>query len=298
MKSLKNLIILTCVLTMTVFIVGCNRNKNDELETVRIAAKNFTENLILAEIYALALEDAGISVERIGGMASGLVHSAITNNEIDLYPEYTGTGLLVVLGHELMTDPEEVFRIVSEQYAEIFDIIWLNQSSANNSQGLMVSRRVSEELGITTISDLQQHAEGLRFISQGEFDLREDGMPLLVEVYGPFDFLNRGVIDRSLIFEVLRNDEADVATTYTTNGFLLEDDFVLLEDDLKAWPPYHIAPIIRRNVLERYPEIADILNHISAALDSETMIRLNWAVDVNHREIEDVAREFFELISE
>jgi len=294
MESLKKLVMVVCMLMIAVFMVACNRNGNDDSETVRIAAKNFTENLILAEIYALALEDIGIQVERIGGMASGLVHNAITNNEIDLYPEYTGTGLLVVLGHELITDPDEVFRIVSEEYEELFDIIWLNQSSVNNSQGLMVSKRVSEEFGITTISDLQHHAENLRFVSQGEFDLREDGLPLLIEVYGPFDFLDRSVIDRSLIFEVLRNGEADAATTYTTNGSLLEDDFVLLEDDLRAWPPYHIAPIIRREVLEEHPEIADVLNRISAALDSGTMIRLNWEVDVNHREVEDVAREFFE----
>ena len=297
MKNFKRLLMVLCLLMTTVFLTACNGN-NDDSEVVRIAAKNFTENLILAEIYALALEDAGIEVERIGGMASGLVHDAITNNEIDLYPEYTGTGLLVVLGHEMITDPDEVFRIVSEQYAEVYDIIWLEQAAANNSQGLMVSRRISEEYGITTISDLQRHAQSLRFVSQGEFDLREDGLPLLIEVYGAFDFLDRRVIDRALIFETLKNDEADVATTYTTNGSLLEDDFVLLEDDFGAWPPYRIAPIIRRNVLEQHPEIEDILNLISSSLDNETMTRLNWKVDVDHQSVEDVARDFFESLSD
>ncbi|MBR2663281.1 MAG: hypothetical protein IKE25_06165 [Clostridia bacterium] len=160
-----------------------------------------------------------------------------------------------------------------------------------------VSRKVSDEYGITTISDLQAHAADIRFASQGEFDEREDGIPGLEKVYGPFAWKSSKVYDNGLKYQVVENDEADAAPAYTTEGRLVETDkSVLLEDDKQVWPPYNIAPVVRDEVLEAYPQIAEILNPISAALDTETVTALNAQVDIDQEEYEDVALDFYESI--
>lgn len=278
-------------------MVACSFGSNSAEKTIRVGSKDFTENEILAEIYALALEDAGFKVERNMDISSSVIHTSIVNNEIDLYPEYTGTGLLTVLQMDIMTDPQEVYDTVKKEYAEQFQITWLDYASAIDGQGLFISKKASDQYGITTISDLQAHADQLRFASQGEFDEREDGLPGLEKVYGPFEWKSSKIYDNGLKYEVVDNDEADVSPAYTTEGRLVETDkFVLLEDDKQAWPPYNIAPIIRTEVLEKYPEIEEILNAISAALDTKTMTELNAKVDIDKEEVEDVAKEFYESL--
>lgn len=265
--------------------------------TIIIGSKDFTENEIVAEIYALALEDAGFTVERRMNIASSVIHTSLVNKEVELYPEYTGTGLLSILQMDLLTDPEQVYETVKEAYEEQFGITWLDYAPANDGQGIFVSRKASDQYGIKTISDLQAHAGDIRFASQGEFDEREDGIPGLEKVYGPFNWKSSKVYDNGLKYQVVENDEADAAPAYTTEGRLVETDkFVLLEDDKQVWPPYNIAPVVRDEVLEAYPQIAEILNPISAALDTETVTSLNAKVDIDQEEYEDVALDFYESI--
>ena len=268
-----------------------------EAGRIIIGSKDFTENEIVAEIYALALEDAGFTVERRMNIASSVIHTSLVNKEVELYPEYTGTGLLSILQMDLITDPDQVYETVKAAYEEKFGVTWLDYAPATDGQGIFVSRRVSDEYGITTISDLQAHAADIRFASQGEFDEREDGIPGLEKVYGPFAWKSTKVYDNGLKYQVVENDEADAAPAYTTEGRLVETDkFVLLEDDKQVWPPYNIAPVVRDEVLEAYPQIAEILNPISAALDTETVTALNAQVDINQEEYEDVALDFYESI--
>ena len=246
---------------------------------VRIGSKDFTENEIVAELYSLALEDAGYDVTRVFDISSSLIHQSIVSDEIDIYPEYTGTGLLSILQEELITDPDEVYNEVKAKY-EIF-----------------VSKEISDSLGIRTISDLQAHATEIRFASQGEFDERDDGIPGLTRVYGEFNWKSSKVYDNGLKYEVIEKGEADASPAYTTEGQLSQTDkFVLLEDDKQVWPPYNLAPVVRDNILADYPGIADILNKVSATLDTQTITDLNAKVDVDKQEYEDVAKEYWESI--
>jgi osmoprotectant transport system substrate-binding protein len=263
---------------------------------VRIGSKDFTENLILGEIYALALEDAGIPVKRTPSLASSVVHTALVNNQIDLYPEYTGTGLLSVLQHELVTDPAQVYAIVKDEYAKKWNLVWLNYAQANDGQGLVVTAAISQQYGIRTITDFQKNAANIRFASQGEFDFREDGIPALVAKYGPLNFKSSRVYDNALKYEVLAQGEADAAPAYTTEGQLATGEFVLLEDDKQVWPPYNIAPVVRKSVLDKYPKIADVLNHVNSKIDTATITALNAEVDVGKLEYEDVAKAFYDKI--
>lgn len=276
-------------------------NQSSEVQqsstTIRVGSKDFTENLVIAEIYALALEDNGYTVERVSNISSSLIHNSIVNDEIDLYPEYTGTGLLSVLGEDMETDPEKVYKTVKKEYEEQFNLTWLDYASANDSQGLVIRTEVANSLNIKTISDLQAHASELRFASQGEFDEREDGLPGLEKTYGTFNWQSSKVYDNSLKYSVLENDEADVIPAYTTEGQLVNTDkFTLLEDDKQFWPPYNLAPVVRDNILDDNPDIKTILNNISAKLDTETVTELNAKVDVDGQEYTDVAKEYYDSI--
>lgn len=296
----KNIISTIAMLAVTLIVSGCSSLGGGSTEdtAIRVGSKDFTENLVVSEIYALALEDAGYEVERIPSIASSVVHTSLTNDEIDLYPEYTGTGLLVVLEMEMETDPQKVYDTIKAEYDEQFDLTWLDYAEANDSAGLVIKTSVAEKYGIETISDLQEHATELRFASQGEFDQREDGLPGLTKAYGEFNWKNSTVYDNSLKYEVLKNDEADVAPAYTTEGQLTnKEEFTVLVDDKKFWPPYNLAPVIRNEVLEANPDIAEILNNISSTLDTETVTGLNAKVDVDGKEYEAVAKEYFESIN-
>lgn len=285
--------IVLCVLLAVSAFAGCS---GGDKSVIKVASKDFTENEIVAEVYALALEDAGFKVERMFDIGSALIHTSLTSNEIDLYPEYTGTGLISVLGKDPLTDPDEVYNTVKDAYKEKFNVTWLDYSAANDGQGLVIRTATAEKYGIKTISDMQKYATELRFASQGEFDERADGIPALEATYGELNWKSSKVYDNSLKYQVLANDEADVSPAYTTEGRLTEDQFTLLEDDKHVWPPYNLAPVVRNSVLEANPKIAEVLNKVSAAFTTENITALNAKVDIDGEEYTDVAKEFYNSI--
>lgn len=296
---MKKWIAVLFLVAMMCTLVACSstQQQSDNSTVIRVGSKDFTENLVVAEIYALALEDAGFTVERKLNLAGSIVHTAIVNDEIDLYPEYTGTGLLSILKMKMMTDPVAVYDTVKAAYDQQFALTWLDQSQANDSQGLVIRTQLANDLGIYTISDLQANAQALRFCSQGDFEQREDGIPGLEKMYGEFNFASIRLYDGGLKYQILKNDEADVAPAYTTEGQLVNTDlFTLLEDDKQMWPPYFLAPVVRNDVLEENPEIAEVLNKISATLDTETVTALNAQVDVDQIEYEEVALTYYNSI--
>lgn len=276
-----------------IILVACGSDD----ETIQVGSKDFTESLIVSEIYALALEDNGYEVERIQNIASSVIPQSLESGEVDLYPEYTGTSLITIFNLPLETDPDTVAEQIREEY-EAIGLTTLNYAPANNAQGIAIQTDVADELGITTISDFQANAGEIRFASQGEFDLREDGLVGLAEVYGDFNFADSTVYDNSLKYQILRNDEADATPAYTTDGQLVNtDEFLVLEDDQNFWPPYNLVPVINQEVLKANPDIANIINPINADLTTEKMIELNAAVDIDGREFEEVAKEYYESLN-
>ncbi|EFR31205.1 glycine betaine ABC transporter substrate-binding protein [Eremococcus coleocola] len=266
-------------------------------KSIRVGSKDFTESLIVGEIYALALEDQGYKVDRVSSIASSVIHTSIVNDEIDLYPEYTGTALLSILKLHLETDPQKVYDMVKAEYEKQFKLTWLDYSPASDSQGLVMRKESADKLGIKTISDLQAKAKDVRFASQGEFDQREDGLLGLAQTYGDFAFKSSTIYDNSLKYQVLASNEADLAPAYTTEGQLVNSDqYVVLEDDKAFWPPYNLAPVIRQDFLKDHQDVADIINKLSAKLDTKTMIELNAKVDVDGQDYEDVAKEFYQSL--
>lgn len=290
-------------------------------EPVKVGSKDFTEQFILGNMYMMVLDEAGIPTEahlNLGG--TQIAHQALVSGDISLYPEYTGTGLLEILQLPL-EDAEEsdaspvaspvtgatpvttggdlsqaVYDLVKREYEEQFDITWLERSPANNTQALAVKRSFSEETGITTISQLAEHAGEYTISAPADFPEREDGLVGLARVYGDsFNDIDVLPVTPGLKYQALMDDEAQVVLAFGTDGQISGYDLVILEDDKGLWPPYNVAPVIRMDVLDAYPEIADLLNPVTASLTDEVLSSLNWQVDGDEKaEPEDVAKQYLE----
>ena len=272
-----------------------------DLPELTVGSTNYTEQFILGEMMALLLEDAGfpINVEHnIGGTL--VIHEARNAGDIDVHAEYTGSGLTVIGVDvaDVKTDEmspeevvEEVYQVVKDGYQEEFNAVWLDSIGLNNTYALALRREHAEELGVTTISDLEEHADDLTFGATQEFTVRPDGLPGLAELYG-FEFGNVNSMESGLMYQALENEDVDVISAFATDGRIVSLDFVLMEDDKGFFPPYYAAPVVRGEVLEANPEIADILNQMGGLLDNETMAGLNLRVDEGGEEPRPVAEDF------
>lgn len=288
---------LISILIVATILTGCGSTgstSTNSKPTIKVGSKNFTESLILGELYSEALEHAGYNVDRKFNLGDAIVHTSLVNGQIDLYPEYTGTGLLSILKEQPKFTSKEVYDEVAAKYKEKYNLVWLNPSVANDSQGLVITKKASEEYNIHTISELQKNSSKIRFASQGEFDKRSDGLPALTKVYGSFNFKDEKLYDNGLKYDVLKNDKADLAVAYTTEGQLTDPQFVVLQDDKHAWPPYNVAPVVRQDILTKNPDIKAILNKVTAKLDNKTLIKLNAEVDIDKKEYKAVAKEFYD----
>ncbi|MBD2103683.1 glycine betaine ABC transporter substrate-binding protein [Leptolyngbya sp. FACHB-261] len=260
---------------------------------VRVASKDFTEQFILGEMYALVLENSGLQVERklnLGG--TPVAQKALESEQIDLYPEYTGTGLLTILKLPVESDPKQVFDTVAKNYQEKFNLVWLDPAPMNNTQALAMTQEGSQKYGIRTISDMAAKASELTMIGPPEFEAREDGLPGLQKAYGDFKLKAYKGIDPGLRYQGLVDGQADVAVAFGTDGEISAFNLVTLEDDKKLFPPYQVAPVVRQAALEANPGIRDALNALAPKLTDDTMRRLNYEVSGKQREPAEVAKEF------
>jgi osmoprotectant transport system substrate-binding protein len=270
-----------------------------EAAPVRIGSKNFTEAILVAEMYALALENAGIRVERKFNLgATPVAHTALVNGEIDLYPEYTSTGLLEVLKQAPISDARAILEAVRKGYEEQFKLTWLEPSPFNNTNALAMTRQRAEELGIRTYSDLVARSGELKLGGPPEFPEREDTKGLMA-AYG-FDpkFIGDNFVQLdtgALRYEALMKGDIDVVVAFGTDGQINGLGLALLEDDKNYYPIYQIAPVIRQDTLTANPIIAETLNKLAPLLTNDVMSGLNWQVDgPEKKEIADVARTFLQ----
>jgi len=273
---------------------GCSGGGSESgNNTIRIGSKKFSEQYILAEMMGQLIEaktdlDAVLKLSLGGTM---ICHGAITNGEIDMYAEYTGTGLMAILNHDVTTSPEKAYEIVKKEYAEKFGITWLESFGVNNAYTITVRKEDAEKYGWETISDLAACAGDLRAGFEPEFIERPDGYPGMIETYG-FEFGAVNEMDPGLMYKAIANGEVDVICAFATDGRIPAYDLVVLEDDEQFFPPYYAAPIVRNAVLEEHPEIREALAPLGGLLDNETMQKLNYRVDEEKQDPADVAREF------
>lgn len=260
---------------------------------IRVASKNFTEAILLAEIYAQTLEANGLAVDRKFNLGSTqIVLAAMQRGEVDLYPEYTGTALIDVLHHAPIRDADALYATVREAFAKRFDIAVLAAAPMDDSQALATTRAIAQRYRIATLSRLATIAPRLRLATIPEFLKRADGLPGLQKFYGGFRFADVATYDIGLKYDALLQGKADVATAFSTDGAIVEHDLVLLEDDRHFWPAYNPAPFVRRATLAKHPAIAGLLNAVSATITDADARRMNASVENGKRDPADVAAEF------
>ncbi len=283
----------TTLLVLAVFAVAACGGRG--AATIKVGSKDFTEEFILAEMYSLLLEDAGFKVERkfnLGG--TPIAQAALVKGDIDLYPEYTSTGLLTVLKLQPIADPQQIIETVRKGYKEQFNLVWLDPAPFNDTQALATTKAVSEKSGIKTYSDLAVKAPELRLGGPAEFAERADGIKGLQKAYGGFQFKEfKQLGTGSLRYQALTSGQVDVVVAFGTDGQLSGLGLVLLKDDKSFYPVYQAAPAVRADTLEKNPNIAPTLNKLAPLLTDEVMATLNWKVDgPEKKEFAAVAKAF------
>ena len=294
MNRIRRLLVLPLLALLTAgILIACAGDSTNTSAPVKVGSKDFTEAFIIGEMYALALEKAGVPVERklnLGG--TPVAQAALQSGEIDLYPEYTGTGLLTILKEQPLSDPKQVYDKVAAGYKEKYQLVWLDPAPMNNRQALAMTKARAEKLGIKSFSDLATKASGLTMVGPPEFEVREDGLPGIKQKYGNFQLKEYKAVDSGLRYKALTDGEADVAVAFGTDGEIAAFNLVLLEDDKQLFPPYQVAPVVRQQTLDANPNVAAALNAIAPKLTNETMQKLNFEVSGNKREPAEVAKEF------
>ncbi len=291
---------LLAVLGVVVASIGAAAVARDDKPTITVGGVGYTEQNIQIEMMALMLEDAGYEVERKPSIASeALLHQAHLSGDIDVSVQYTGSGLVGILGMDIpeptadATIAEQAYDIVKTEFDEQFGMTWLDPLGFNNTYALIVTQETAVELGVATISDLVEHAPDLTLGTDIPFPARPDGLPG-VEAASDIHFGDVVPMDVGLLYASLDQGDLDVAVGYSTDGRIPRLDLVILEDDRDYFPPYYAAPVINQDLLEQNPEIADILNQTAGLYDDETMAELNAQVDEEGKDERDVARAFLE----
>lgn len=277
----------TSFLTFAAVLIGATA----AVAQVRIGSKNFTEQFVVAEIYAQALEASGVKVERKFNLGGTLIaHKALEEKQIDLYPEYTGTMLLVVMKADPMTDQKAVYEKVKADYATRGFVV-LNEAPMNNTYNMVVRPETAAQYKLETLSDLARAAKELKLGAGPEFRDRKDGLPGLKAKYG-MEFKEDLQMAIGLRYQALANKQIDVVNGYATDGMISALKLKRLKDDKSLWPPYYLVPVVRKDAADANPKIAEVLNRVNAMLDEPTMAEMNYKVDGEKQEPKDVARAF------
>jgi osmoprotectant transport system substrate-binding protein len=291
----RNQVMLRVLALAVVFLVGALGGQavsGAGKLTLKIGSKNFTEQFVLAEMYAQALEAKGYQVERSINLGGTLIaHEALRTGKIDMYPEYTGTALKNMVKASAPNDPEVVFKTVKDFYEKNFGLTWLDQSKMNNTYILVMRPETAQRYRLKTNSDLAKVANQLVIGTGPEWGDREDGLPGLKRVYG-IVFKEWKPMNIGLRYQALQNRQIDVVNGYSTDGEISALKLATLVDDKAFWPPFHVAPVIRKTIATNYPGIVQVLNSVTALLTDAGQSDLNWRVDGNKQEPRDVAKEF------
>ncbi len=267
---------------------------NRSERSITIGSKDFTENIILAHLYGQMIEahtDIDVTVEdNLGG--TKVCYEALKAGEIDMYPDYTGTIYVSLLGHAAEADTEAVYAECKDEMLSNYDIVVLDKAPLNNTYTLAVSPETAEEYGLVMIADLEKCDSKLIIGTTLEFQNRpDDGLPGLLAKYG-FNFKRTVSIDGSARFIALEQGEVDTVDAFATDGLLVKYGLVVLEDTDGYFPPYNAVPLVNASVLEEYPEIEEVINSLSVLLTDEVMQNMNYQVDEAGREPAEVAAEF------
>lgn len=278
--------------TLAVVLFGLLIAPDGHCQSIVVGSKNFEESRLLAEMFVQLLEaKTDLEVERRFGLAGTQVcFEALRTGAIDLYPEYTGTGLASLLGRSPMASPGATFQLVRREFAERWDLWWLAPLGFENAYEIAVPSQLAAQHDLQRISDLASHAAQWTAGLGYEFVERPDGLPGLQTAYG-IEFANVRPMQQALKFQAAAEGEIQVLDVYTTDGQIEAFDLKVLEDDLRFFPPYEAAPLMRSETARRHPEVILTLGLLAGSLSEATMRQLNSRLQMGEEEISHVATD-------
>ncbi|MGM9532380.1 glycine betaine ABC transporter substrate-binding protein, partial [Intestinibacter sp.] len=251
-----------------------------------------TDQLILGNMYADLLEEyTDYNVERKLNLGTTVLWNSMVEKEVDVCVDYTGTILVNIMKEQPNGTSDDVYNHVKECISKNYDLQLLDPLGFNNTYTLAMEQDVAEKYNINTYSDLAKYSDEFVLSPTLAFENRDDGLPGLEEAYN-MNFKDVKSMDGSLRYQALTSGKAQVIDAFSTDGLLEKFDLKVLEDDKNYFPPYYAAPVVNKDILEKYPELEEILNKLSGQIDEETMINLNYKVDELGQSPETVAHQF------
>jgi len=259
-----------------------------------VGAKNFTEQAIVGELIAQHLESkTGLAVERRFYLAGSYIcHQAILAGRIDIYPEYTGTALTAILKEKPQGDAAEVYRRVKEEYARRFDLTAARPLGFDNTFAIVVRGGDARRFGLHTISEAAPYTPQWRAGFGYEFMERPDGYIGLARTYGLTFAAPPRIMDLGMLYRALQEKQVDLVAGSATDGLIAALGMTVLEDDRHYFPPYEAVPIVRDETLRLHPAVGAALDDLAGKISADEMRRMNYAVDGEHRDANEVVREF------
>lgn len=275
----------------SVALLSCSSSHTNRIV---VGSKNFTESFILGELIAQQIEShTNLKVERRFYLAGTYIcQQALLAGRIDIYPEYTGTALTAILKQGISRDKREVDERVKNEYERRFGLTLGPAFGFNDTFAMEIRGEDARRLKVRTLSQAAQFAPRWRAGFGYEFMERPDGYRGLVATYGLHFAEQPRIMDLGLLARALKDRQIDFAGGNATDGLIPALDLVALEDDRHYFPPYEAVPVIRQQTLQLHPEIAGVLADLGGKISDEEIQKMNYAVDAQHRDSQDVVREF------
>ena len=272
-------------------LLSCSSSHSDRIV---VGSKNFTESFILGELIAQQIEaHTKLKVERRFYLAGTYIcQQAMVAGRIDIYPEYTGTALTAILKQDISRDRHDVYQRVKSEYERRFGLTLAPALGFNDTFAMEIRGEEARRLQIRTLSQAAQFAPQWRAGFGYEFMERPDGYHGLVATYGLRFAEQPRIMDLGLLARALKEHQIDFAGGNATDGLIPALDLVVLEDDRHYFPPYEAVPVVRKKILQQHPELGGILEALAGKISDAEMQRMNYAVDAQHRDTQDVVREF------
>jgi len=293
---LKKIYFFTAVIVIIICIILATSLITKPVKIV-VGTKDFTEQYILGNLISLLLQENGFQVEGKFGTAPTITRAELISGQIDLMPDYTGTASATYLKYpEKIRNPVKLYEMVKKDDLEQNNMVWLGRATFNNTYALAIKKDMIDEMG-TSISSLSEYVnkdpEKVLIAVNHTFYAIENGIFGMAKYYG-MNILRKNIkaMDTGLTYDAIYKNQVDVAMVFGTDAKLRKFDLLVLEDDKNFFPIYNISIVVNKEILDKYPEIEQILLPITQLIDTDTMINLNYEVDVEGKSASIVAKEF------
>ncbi|GAB6991400.1 osmoprotectant ABC transporter substrate-binding lipoprotein OpuCC [Paenibacillus pini] len=289
MHKIKFTLMMCCVLVLTALTTACGKNNQ-----LTIGTQTYTETKILAEMYKALIEDqTDIQVNIIPDLASSsLVINAMKRNDLQMATLYTGEIFNNHFPIDETKDREKVLKQAQEGFDRYFQFTWLKPLGFENTYAFTVRKDLAESKGYKKISDVQKDMGSMKLgVDTTWLERSTDGYPAFSKAYG-IKFGQVFPMEVSLVYSAVADKQVDIVLAYSTDSRLKAYKLQTLEDDKQFFPPYDASPVLRKDLLEKHPEVQKLISPLIGALDADTMISLNYQVDIEKRSEREVALEY------